>query len=123
MSKGEIIKTFIKDSGLSVTEIAKRMNVDRRTIYSYMKKDNLKPDTLRKLSIACGKSANFLLRKMLEGYSSDSVMEDQSDYLVNTDNINNLKDENRSLLKKLVKLQEKHIKLHEEYLKLKDPEQ
>lgn len=119
MSNGKIIKTFIKESGLTVTEIAKRINVDRRTIYSYMKKDNLKPETLSQLSMACGEDASYLLRKILEEYNSDSVMEGLTDYPKKTKSIQQLKNENRSLLKKLVELQEKYIELQEELLKLK----
>ena len=120
MSEGKIIKTFIKESGVSVTEIAKRINVDRRTIYSYMKKDNLKPETLRQLSIACGKEANYLLKKILEkDEEQDVVKEGNSLYTQPSAELDELNRENKKLLKKLVELQEKHIKLHEEYLNFK----
>ncbi|WP_321318882.1 terminase gpP N-terminus-related DNA-binding protein [Labilibaculum sp.] len=66
MSKGDIIKTLIRESGLPITEIARRINVDRRTIYAYMKKDNWKPETLQQISIACNKDANYLLKKILD---------------------------------------------------------
>ena len=121
MSEGKIIKKFIEESGLQITEIAKRINVDRRTIYSYMKRDSLKPEVLRKLSVACGKDPNYLLRKVITDYGDDNLMEDTADY--SADNyLGNLKEENRTLLRKLVELQEKYINLQEEYLKLKKTE-
>ena len=125
MQKGEIIKKLIKDSGLSVTEIARRMNVDRRTIYSYMKKDSLKSETLRQLSKACDKEANYLLRQMLEednDIDQNSIKEDPVIYKITPNHIkelDQLNKENKKLLRKLVELQEKHIKLHEEHLTLR----
>lgn len=125
MYKGEIIKKIIKDSGLPITEIARRINVDRRTIYSYMKKDNWKPETLRQISLACDKEANYLLKKILEedcDIDQTSLKEDNASYKTSSNNsqeFDHLNKENKKLLRKLVELQEKYIKLHEEYLDLK----
>jgi len=126
MYQGEIVKKLIKDSGLPITEIARRINVDRRTIYSYMKKDNWKPETLRQISLACEKEANYLLKKILEedsDISQDFLNEDDADYKTDSnypqEEFEQLNKENKKLLRKLVELQEKYIKLHEEYLDLK----
>ncbi|WP_461632054.1 terminase gpP N-terminus-related DNA-binding protein [Labilibaculum euxinus] len=124
MPKGDIIKTLITESGLPITEIARRINVDRRTIYTYMKKDNWKPETLKQISIACNKDANYLLKKILDsntkqGEDKQIKIEEPDVIYHNTKKINDLLNENAVLLHKLVELQEKHILLHEEYLQLK----
>lgn len=127
MSKGEIIKKLITESGLPITEIARRIQVDRRTIYSYMKKDNWKPETLRQISIACDKDPNYLLRMMLDldGDPKEEMnAEEPSTLYQNTKNsiqeIDLLQKENTKLLRKLIALQEKHILLYEEHLSLKN---
>ncbi|MDM8159068.1 HTH domain-containing protein [Labilibaculum sp. K2S] len=124
MSKGDIIKTLITESGLPITEIARRINVDRRTIYTYMKKDNWKPETLKQISIACNKDANYLLKKILDSNSKQGEdkqikIEEPNVIYHSTKKLNDLLTENAILLHKLVELQEKHILLHEEYLQLK----
>ncbi|WP_461639908.1 terminase gpP N-terminus-related DNA-binding protein [Labilibaculum euxinus] len=124
MSKGDIIKTLITESGLPITEIARRINVDRRTIYAYMKKDNWKPETLKQISIACNKDANYLLKKILDSNSKQGEdkqikIEEPNVIYHSTKKLNDLLTENAILLHKLVELQEKHILLHEEYLQLK----
>lgn len=122
MLQGEIIKQLIKDSGLTVTEVARRIDVDRRTIYSYMKSDNLKSETLRQLSVACDKDANYLFKRLLEeDAGGDQIMteDDAAGYLRasrQNQDYNQLLVEHNILIHKLMVLQEKHIKLHEEYL-------
>lgn len=128
MSKEDIIKTLITESGLPITEIARRINVDRRTIYSYMKKDNLKPKTLKQISIACNKEANYLLKKILDSNTDEKEekqirIEEPGSFYHNTIEVNNLINENATLLHKLLELQEKHILLHEKYLQLKKSNQ
>lgn len=124
MSKGDIIKILITESGLPITEIARRIKVDRRTIYSYMKKDNWKPETLMQISIACNKEANYLLKKLLDSNTNKEEekqikIEEPNAAYHSTKKLNNLINENAILLQKLLELQEKHILLHEEYLQLK----
>lgn len=123
MSKGDIIKTLITESGLPITEIARRINVDRRTIYSYMKKDNWKPETLKQISIACNKKANYLLKKILDSNTDEGeekqIKTEEPNIVYHNKKLNNLLNENTILLHKLLKLQEKHILLHEEYLQFK----
>ena len=124
MSKGDIIKTLITESGLPITEIARRISVDRRTIYSYMKKDNWKPETLKQISIACNKESNYLLKKLLDNNTNKEEekqikIEEPNAVYHSTKKLNNLLNENAILLQKLLELQEKHILLYEKYLQLK----
>jgi transcriptional regulator with XRE-family HTH domain len=46
---GEIVEKAVRRSGISIAELARRINVDRRTIYYWFKQINLSVDTISKI--------------------------------------------------------------------------
>jgi predicted transcriptional regulator len=55
LHRGEIVEQVIRNSGLSITRIAKRLDVTRATMYNYFEDANLNLDTVA----AIGKILNY----------------------------------------------------------------
>lgn len=49
MHKGEIIEKVIRDSGVPIAEVARRLNISRKTMYNFFDKKNLDNDALIKI--------------------------------------------------------------------------
>lgn len=52
MHVGKMVKAVVEQSDLSAIELAKILNVERNTIYSFYRKNTLHTDVLIKLSVA-----------------------------------------------------------------------
>jgi len=79
---------ILKDRKIGITELARRMNVDRQTIYYYIKQDSKNPlEKLEEIADAIGISINELL-----GYSNFSAFIKSEGEVYNASSLNELSD-------------------------------
>ncbi len=77
--KGEIIETAIRQSGYSITEMAKKLKISRRQLYNLFQKYNIDDDTVLKIgklihydfSIEIKSLSHSIVEEPLEKYSTE----------------------------------------------------
>ncbi len=74
--KGEIIENAIRQSGYSITEIAKRLTISRRHLYNLFQKYNIDNETVLEI----GKLINHDFSIEIKGLSTQNVEEPNEKY-------------------------------------------
>jgi len=64
---GTIVEKVVRRSGISIAELARRIHVDRRSIYYWFKQDNLNPDIVYRI----GKALNHDFSSEIPGLAND----------------------------------------------------
>lgn len=76
-NKGKILKQIFKDTGLKVAQVARKMDVDRGTIYRHFDEEDLSLDYI----IKYGKAMKVDMNKYFPEISS-IVLEDEVQYML-----------------------------------------
>ncbi|MCX7728339.1 MAG: helix-turn-helix domain-containing protein, partial [Bacteroidia bacterium] len=64
---GEIIREKFEESGLTVTEFAKRIHVSRRSVYEIFQKNSIDTDTLHHISKVLG--SDWIVEYFIQKYN------------------------------------------------------
>ena len=104
MHKGEIIENAIRQSGYSITEMAKKLNISRRHLYNIFQKYTIDNDTILEI----GKLLNHDFTSEIKGLTSNLVEEPNGNY----------KNELEKTREEMEQWKNKYISLLEEYKKL-----
>ncbi|HSZ24596.1 MAG TPA: helix-turn-helix domain-containing protein [Cytophagaceae bacterium] len=81
LHKGEIIENAIRQSGYSITEMAKKLNISRRHLYNLFQKYNIDNDTILKV----GKFINHDFSEEIKGLSYSLLEEPVEKYHLEID--------------------------------------
>ena len=85
---GTIVEKIVRRSGISIAELARRIHVDRRSIYYWFKQDNLNPDIIYRI----GKALNYDFSTEIPSLADSlkpSPAPVESKHIVSDDNNNN----------------------------------
>jgi predicted transcriptional regulator len=101
MHKGEIVENAIRQSGYSITDIAKKLKISRRHLYNLFQKYNIDNDTVSNI----GKIINHDFTGEIKGFSMPILEEPAEKYITE---IERIKDEVNLWKNKYINLLEEH---------------
>jgi plasmid maintenance system antidote protein VapI len=107
MHKGEIIENAIRQSGYSITEMAKKLKISRRHLYNLFQKYNIDNDTVLQI----GKLINHDFSGEIKNISSITLTEEPVEKYITE--IEKVKNEMEIWKNKYIHLLEDHKKLLE----------
>lgn len=101
MHKGEIIENAIRQSGYSITDIAKKLKISRRHLYNLFQKYNIDNDTVSEI----GKIINHDFSGEIKGLAIQILEEPSAKYITE---LERLKEEVNLWKNKYISLLEEH---------------
>lgn len=69
---GTIVERIVRRSGISIAELARRIHVDRRSIYYWFKQDNLNPDIIYRIGKALNHDFSADIPSLAESFNFDA---------------------------------------------------
>lgn len=103
--RGEIVENAVRQSGMAISEVAKRMNKSRRHIYNLFESPNVPIETILQISKIIHYDISKDIPELYNLTKSQTVNETESQYL-NEKSVEFWKDKYLTLLEKYNKLLE-----------------
>jgi plasmid maintenance system antidote protein VapI len=85
---GTIVEKVVRRSGVSIAELARRIHVDRRSIYYWFKQDNLNPDIIYRIGKALNHDFSSEIPSLSNDFRIDSFKRDTKPF--SSSEINNV---------------------------------
>jgi plasmid maintenance system antidote protein VapI len=73
---GTIVEKIVRRSGISIAELARRIHVDRRSIYYWFKQDNLNPDIIYRIGKALNHDFSSEIPSLANSFNLDAHTKD-----------------------------------------------